>query len=417
MINCSEVFGRSYITSYQEFYLAMTIGAECSRRGEVLDMSMMSIVDPQLLSKNDKEYLHYLKSIGAVYDGVEPAKRIVRNSSEDYEENRSVFWFDVDKFTELQGKLFYMEGDAYHWGYKWASDSYGKQYLKSITGLSLIGKTIMHLVGHMIVNFILGDLPAKRLVFHFNRMEARATYIYLPLYACVCSCENIRKLVELDFEEGRRELRDLDYFVLYESSRNSGLFRLHDWKTKRGAMETHGIREGSIVAMYKRARISANNPAGFIKEAFIAKIESLGDSPNYVISRLTINKTMEEQELDYLEINESYRHLYSDMLDFRIPQSLEKQELYNTGVCEYFYDEEWLMMPLDKSEITNKRITIDGKQVVMPMNTVEAVYWIMCQFDFQFDKGMYRDMYNDGNPLLWDTVNGTPRLVSDSQDS
>lgn len=414
MINCADVFGRPYITSYQEFYLAMTVGAECGRRGEVLDMSMMRIVDPKLLSKNDKDYLKYLKSIGAIYDGVEPEKRVVRNSAEDYMEDRSVFWFDVDKFSELQGRLFRVEGDSYHWGYSWASETYGDQYLKSITSLSLIGKTIMHLVGHMLVNFIVGDMPAKKMVFHFNRMEARATYIYLPLYACICSCENIKKLVELDFEEERRELRDLDYFVLYESSRNSGLFALHDWKTKRNVLETHGIKEGSIVAMYKRARISANNPAGFIKEAYIAKIESLGDSPNYVISTLSVNKTMEEQEMDYLEIDEAYRHLYSDMLDFHIPRNYDRKSLYTTGVCEYFYDEEWLMLPLDKSETVNKRVTIDGKQVTIPMNTVEAVYWILCQFGVSFNKDLYKDMYNDGKPLLWDKVDGTPCLITDA---
>lgn len=414
MINCADIFGREYITSYQEFYLAMTVGAECSRRGDVLDMSMMRIIDPKLLSKNDKEYLRYLKSIGAIYDGVEPEKRIVRNSDNDYEENRSIFWFDVDKLTELQGRLFQVKEDSYHWSYSWAFESYGDQYLKSVTSLSLLGKTIMHLVGHMLVNFIMGDMPAKKMVFHFNRMEARATYIYLPLYACTCSCENIKKLVELDFEEGRRELRDLDYFVLYESSRNSGLFTLHDWKTKRRVMADHGIQEGSIVAMYKRARISANNPAGFIKEAFIAKIESLSESADFVVSRLTVNKTMEEQELDYLEIDESYRHLYSDMLDFRIPQTIERCSLYGVGVCEYFYDEEWLMMPLDKSEVTNKRVSIDGRQEVVPMNTVDAVYWILCQFNSPFDRGLYKKTYNDGKPLMWDTVDGTPALVSES---
>ena len=414
MIRCDEIFGRQYITSYQEFQLALAAGAECGRRGDVLDMSMMSIVDPRLLSKNDRDYLKYLKSVGSVYDGTEPEKKVKRGSPEDYIEDRSPLWFDVDKFTELRGRLFRVEEDGYHWGYSWASETYGEQYLRSVTGTSLLGKTLMHLVGHMLVSFMEGDIPAKKIFIHLSRMEARATYIYLPLYACICSCENVRKFVELDFEEERRELKDLDYFVLYESSRNSGLFTLHNWQTKRKAMETHGIKEGSIVAMYKRSRITANNPAGFIKEAMIAKIEKLEDKPDYVITAYSLNKTKEEQELDYLEIDESYRYMFSDMLDFYIPQRVEKRTLFETGVCEYFYTEEWLMLPLDKSDIINKRVTINGKQVVYPMNTVEAVYWVLNEFGEQFDKQLFRDMYNDGKPMLWDEVDGTPVLLTDT---
>lgn len=413
MIRCDEIFGRSYLKSYQEFYLAMTVGAECGRIGDCLDMSMMRITDPKLLSDKDKDYLRYLKSVGSIYDGSVPEKVIERGSPEDYEENRSVFWFDVDKFTELEGRLFRHEEDGYHWSHSWAVESYGNQYLKSVTGLSLAGNLIMHLVGHMLVGFHLRRIPEKKVVFHFNRKEARSTYIYLPLYACTCSCENVKKSVELVFEENRRELRDIDYYVLYESSRNSRLFTLHDWQVKKEVMKQRGIVEGSIVAFYRRERMSKNNPAGFIKEAFIGHIERICGS-RILVNELSVNKTKEEQELDYLEINEEYRHMFSDMLDFHIPKKYEWYDITSIGVCEYFYTEEWLVMPLDKSDVVNKRITINGKPVMYPLNTVEAVYWILNEFGVEFDKQLFKDMYNDGKPLMWDEVDGTPFLITDT---
>lgn len=414
MVNCSSLFGRDYITSYQEFYLAMTMAAECGRVGDTLDMSMMRIIDPKLLSKFDREYLQYLKEIGSVYDGSTPEKTFVRGSKEDCPEDRPALWFDVNNITELYGKLFREDSECYHWDSSWASETYGEKYLNGVTALSTLGSTVMHLAGHMLVGFYFGYIPVKKVVFHFNRMEARATYIYLALYACINSCENVEKYIEIKFEEERKELRDLDYFVLFESSRNAGLFTLHDWNVKRKAMEKNGIQQGSIVAMYKRSRITANNPAGYIKEAFIAKIESLGDGPEFVISNLSVNKTKEEQELDYLEIDEEYRHMFSDMLDFYIPQRVEKYNLYDIGVCEYFYTEDWLMLPLDKSDVVNKRVTIDGQQTVMTMNTVEAVYWILNEFGVLFDQELYRKMYNDGKSLLWDRVDGTPNLITDT---
>ena len=416
MIRCNDVFGRDKLRSYQEFYLAMAVGAECGRRGDCLDLSMMRMSDPQLLSKADKDYLKYLKAVGAVYDGSVPEVTFARGSDRDYEEDRPKMWFDVDKITELEGRLFEERDDGYHWSHDWAYKSYGNEYLTSVTGRSIIGSTIMHLAGYMLVSFMTGTLPPKKVYFHFNRMEVRSTYIYLPLYACINSCETVKKFIELVFDEERRELRDLDYYVLFDSCRNAGRFTWHSWQKKLDAMKKNGIKEGSLVIMYHKGRMSDNNRCGVILDAFVGRIESLKDAPNISIHCLSVNKTKEEQELDYLEIDESYRYMYSDMLNFSLPQTHAMYDLCSVGVCEYFYMEEWLMLPIGSFDVTPKRITINGVQTVKGLSDVEAIYWILNQFDYDFDTELYKAMYNEGKPLLWDQVDGTPCLITDAVD-
>lgn len=412
MIRCCDIFGRTQLLSYQEFYLAMTVGAECGRRGMCLDVSMMSMSDERLLSSNDKAYLKYLKSLGAVYDGSEPEVTFTRGSDKERYERPSL-WFDVDKFTALDGRLFDVRQDGYHWSHDWAYKTYGVEYIDSVTGRSLVGNTVMHLAGYILASFMTGSLPAKKVYFHFNRIEVRSTYLYLPLYACLGSCENIKKFIELVFEEERRELRDLDYYVLYDSSRNAGLFTWHTWSEKLLAMKKAGIVEGSIVFLYKRGRMSANNRCGVITEACVGKILSLGNSPDVLIETIALNKTKEEMELDYLEIDESYRGLYSDMLNFRLPKAKTKFNLCSVGVCQYFYNEEWLMLPIDPVDLTPKRITVNGEQVVRELTNVEAVYWILNEFEYDFDTDLYKKMYNNSRPLLWDKVDGSPRLITE----
>ena len=36
------------------------------------------------------------------------------------------------------------------------------------------------------------------------------------------------------------------------------------------------------------------------------------------------------------------------------------------------------------------------------MKGVDAVYWLLCQYNVEFDKDMYREMYMGDKPFLWD---------------
>ena len=37
------------------------------------------------------------------------------------------------------------------------------------------------------------------------------------------------------------------------------------------------------------------------------------------------------------------------------------------------------------------------------MSEVDAIYWVLRQFNIDFDSDLYKKMYNHGEDLLWDS--------------
>ena len=49
-----------------------------------------------------------------------------------------------------------------------------------------------------------------------------------------------------------------------------------------------------------------------------------------------------------------------------------------------------------------KRITVQGKEADVEMNEVDAIYWLLCQYEIDFDRELYKSMYNSSKDLMWD---------------
>lgn len=415
MIDCSELFGKRTLVSYQEFNLAMAMAVECGRRNTCLDMSMMRIIDPQMLSTEDKAYLRYLKSVGEVYDGTNPNVSFNRFSIEDQAIMRPLQWFDPQ---ELNGKTdlfsYDSENECYRWSSQWAMREDSSIVNSPIVLRSALGKTLLHLVGHFLVSKHLGFYKDKPLVISLYDLEARSTYIYLTIYACTRSCEKIGKEVSIDFVNMQEDVGELLYLTLYEQARNAGRFQYNSRSVKVEAAKKMGWAKGKTFILYTKAKMSANNPAGYIKEAvIIIANDDIHDGDTAIsFTKFTVNKTLEEKECDYAAIDEENKYLFTDMMKAQMHIAQGTLDLNDVGFLDYFYYEEYLIEPLDKSCIVTKKVTIDGVIRDMEFNTVDAVYWIMNEYEVmkKSEKSLYRKQYNNGQPLLWDSCDGTPLL-------
>lgn len=413
MVDCSKLFGKRTFVNYQEFSLALAMAVECGRHGKKLNMSMMTVADPAMLSDLDKSYLKYLKAVGEIYDGSVPKETFERFSVDDLVTMRPAQWFDP---RELDGKtdLFEEAVDCYRWSTEWAMREKSSVATSPMMLKIRLGNTILHLVAHFLVCKELGIYHDKPLVLSFVEQEVRSTYLYLTIYACTQSCAKLAHDIKLDFKDNKKELRDLSYFVLYEQCRNAGRFCYHSPEKKVEVLRKLGWKKGEVFVLYLRGKMSTSNPAGNIKEAtIIVALNDLYDDTLAVeFLAIPVNKTAEEKELDYIVIDEEYRYLFSDMQVVRMHCERKSLELNNLGVLTYFNYEEYLLEPLDKCFTVKKRITIDGIMQDVEMNTVEAVYWILNEFGVlrAFERKLYSERYNNGRPLLWDTCNGTPDL-------
>ena len=101
-------------------------------------------------------------------------------------------------------------------------------------------------------------------------------------------------------------------------------------------------------------------------------------------------------------MDEESKRLFYDVL-YKDPFVKSKiLSLYSLGIGEYFGDEELILTELDKKETVVKTITIDNEVTTVEISGVDAIYWLMCQNNIEFDKIQYKERYSKDKDLLWD---------------
>lgn len=406
MISCSELFKSDKINTYYEFLFAMALAAECGRRGEVLDMRMMKIRSKSMLSNNDIQYMHYLKSIGCISDGSDTVY--------DYDDFKDLSYiFPVDFITEDYDVLFEDKGNEYYWCTDYAYKKYSGKYATDVLKRLNIGDTIMNLAAHMLISFFLGEREERKIRFYFKNLEVKTVHLYLDLLACCKKIESLRNRVILDFDDIYLDsIEDLDFYIHYNCALHADSIKKWSLSEKMDFFKSYGLKKGSIVALYERSRMSNNNPLGVITWAYIIRIddycEDLNSGAGWYVTRFCVNKTIEESDDDYYGIDEEYRDCFSDLLNPKLPSSKAYLDFSSTGIGEYFYDESYIMMPLERGEKVVKKVSVDGKLATVEMDEIDAIYWIMKEYGVSFDEDLYKSYYNDGKPLLYDLYDCTP---------
>ena len=148
-----------------------------------------------------------------------------------------------------------------------------------------------------------------------------------------------------------------------------------------------------------------SNPIGRIIGCNLVRVEEIGN--NYVtLTDIYLVKTKEELLDDYYDIPEDKRVMFKDLLDFNVNLYLENIPITSLGVKNYISTEETLFLNrLDPLELVTKKITIDGNTSQVEMTEINAIYWLLCQFEVEFDRDMYKSMYSPEEELLWDMYN------------
>lgn len=393
MLSCREIIGRDYFESYSEFYLALCMAAEMGRREDKLDMSDMR-VDKSILSKTELEYFKYLINIGDIYlgDG-ESAEMSVPDTKD------MTYYLDMSGITLLKDKLVENREEEYYWSVLWSTTMYAEGPIE-FKRVSNTGNVLMHVVAHVLVSEHLGEIPEKPLEVYIDQTEAKNTHFYVNLVSCSRSLPWFNEKVILNIDYGNA-LVDIDYSIFCNNGMVAG--RFHHWSIgdKHKFMDKYDICVGSIVELWERTGMCQSNVAGKIVSVSIARIDEIGND-FLGVTTIALNKTKEETRLDYESIEESKRYLFQDMLSFKPLVQNKVLSLYEVGIYNYFYDESLFITPINKHERVTKRITVDGKEDDVEMSGVDAIYWLMCQYGFEFDRELYRMQYSGGKELLWD---------------
>lgn len=391
MINCESLFKRRHFESYSELYLALVIARECLRRGTYLDMSTMNI-EKDITPPNMLEYFKYLVSLGAIkIEGLEVSE--INNIPSTY--------LDTNPIADFEDNIFKNCSEHYEWSFSWVFDTcsnYPYEFLKAMN----LGNTLMHLVGYYIVSREEGTLESKPLKIIINdRQKVASTYLYINLLSCSKSLKWFNDYIQLEIDFSEFSV-DLDYSIFCNNGFAAGRNKLWSWKEKEGFLRKEGMEEGSILVLWERKGMCEANPIGRIVGSTLVRLDNI-DNGDLHMTVFPLCKTKEEITDDYYDIPEDKRMYFNDLLDFKVKSYQRNMPLTSLGIRNYFSTEETTFIDkIDKSGTVSKKVTVAGNTDYVEMSEVDAIYWLLCQFEVEFDRQLYRDMYNDGEDLLWD---------------
>lgn len=400
---CKDLFRKNYFSTYSEFYLALAVSAECGRRGGYLDMSGMRI-DSNMLSKSLLNYYKYLRAEGFI-KSENYSKEITPIDIEEVYQ-----YIDMSYISDNYDVLVQDREDCYFWNFNWCEEEY-ISHKRFFTNLSNMENIVMHITAHMIVCMFIGERKKKPFVLEFRDQLAKSIYIYINVYSCIKSLPWFSEMVSIDTDLSSTRT-DLDYYVFWNEGSVSGKSKYWSISEKKEIMKKLGIGIESIVILYTRKGMRKSNPGGRIESAVIGIIKEIGK--DFIeMDAVALNKTKEEVEIDFYSIPEDVRHLYVDLLHFQPTIFSKNIQIPSLGIENYFYDEAQFITLIDKSERVNKLVTINGKQVQENMSCVDAIYWLLCQYQIDFDRELYKHMYSDDHDLLWDKY-GSDEYPEDS---
>ena len=387
-LSCLKVFGKDVVESHSEFNLALALAKCCRDWGYCLDMSGM-VVNENNVSEESLMQFRYLIKEGYIYlEGAEISGRVEPGFP------------DVDVTFYKDIPLYNYQGDLALWSFTWAVNNYGEKAV-NFSYYNKRGFIVLSVVAYYILKRVFGNERSRKLVVSMDFTEAKNTYYYLNVFSCCQSLEWLNEIVELDIDMSDMKGVDLDYQVFCSNSYLSKKYNFYTVSEKRNFMKQEGLNVGSILILWERGGICANNRFGNIESSTVVRLDEIGD--NYIgVTEIHVNKTKEDVEDEYFEMDEEMRDLYSDILSKPPLVTPSTIGLENLGVEGYFYTERFLITKLDRREKVVKTISGNGEKWRREISGIDAIYWLLCQYDIEFDKSLYKSMYSEGEDLLWD---------------
>lgn len=395
-LKCSDLFNKKAFSTYSEFLFSLCIAQELGRRGMCLDMRDMS-VNPEMVTDTYKHYLRFLAQEGYILTNEKPKEHITKPG----------ICVDTGLFALLESKGILFSSEPVTNTELWVSTAFAKEHwwkdALPLLNLGDKGYILLHLVAYWFLRRVI-DKDERKLTIIINNQESVSTYIYVNLCSILHTLKPVRFCFDLDVDTGDAKV-DIDYSLFC----NNGFVMKHYnyWTVaeKKNWMKQLGMVPGSIVILWSRSKLSTSNKWGRLDSSILARIDEIG-SDYIAVATIAVNKTKEEVRNDYYSIDEAHRYLFVDLLDKKPYVRNEILNLCDLGIGDYFQSELRFITPIDTSEdaVVRKTITVEGVTKETELTEVNALYWLLCQYDIDFNRELYRKMYNHGKPLYWDEL-------------
>lgn len=405
--------GKDFIETSGEIRLIIALGRCLNCYDMILDLTDVRFSEENVF--DGKKMLTEFKDMvrdGIIYTGsevsAEEPKRVgIIEAPVVYSKADISYFKEVKVFNELDdGKVF--------WDLAWAKKSYGSHAKDFVNVLDSLPKYLMSLVAwYLVCKYCFGK-PYTGFVFSIDEHLCRNVSAYIEVYSDVREIPRLHEEVDLRVAENI----DLSYLLFIHNSRvrKRTKYRendLYSVSEKKGFMKKLGMVEGSVLVLFTRTSISASTPEGKIKTSKLVRLNEIGDT--YLgFTEIYVNKTKEEYIEEFNELNETTRALVGFMEDKKAYTKESTMTIYSLGVDGYFNDEEYLLLCLDPCEVVYKSVMFDGKVQKIKMSGIDAIYWLLREYNIPFDCDLFKKMYSSGKTLLWDVEEERRKKVKSS---
>ena len=243
------------------------------------------------------------------------------------------------------------------------------------------------------------------------RSMGKATNTYVNLISCKKTLKWFDEMVDVQTDYSLKSA-DVEFSLFISNGVMAK--RNKEWTVleKLKLMELEGIKDGSICIMYERTGLVETNRVGRIVNSSIIRINKIDTKKmKLYITIIPLYRTKEEVRMDYAEIPEELQGMFSDMLEFNVKLFDKTLDLYTLGISNYLTDEEVFIECIDEYGDVDKYITVGKRILNTRLSQRDAIYWLLCQYDIEFDRELYKSMYLLEDSFLWDTYNKFVRGV------
>lgn len=463
MIN--RIMGSSTINTPFEFSLFLCVSEELHRNGYTVDLEGISLACQDIVSKEEHLYFDYLKGIGVFGEEVKTitldrekdqfyisyltqdlkidlaespdSSKLLLNLC-DINANSIAYYFN----PEYMGMSLLEESDT---EYYWGIDTILNNYQDFSTEYKILDKRsylLMHILAFYLVGRVLGTVKlSKNLRFYFDESQSKNVYWYIALYSVkktlgtVLDCFTLDICIPHSIDLGLIELCEAGIKLghngkHYISKSGKDVSTYFTQQEKLKLLDKLGYVQGAILVLYRRSKLSKSNSIGKIglgDAHFVELLEVVQESPSTIMLNYReyyMYATKEEQSYDW---NTSESQAYDNLermtdttairnqlamlndMKYRNPELSYRDCsvcLRDVGIGTYFTrDDDYVLLDIDKysKSLGTRRITYCGEEIEMYMSNIDFVYWLLCSYNAEFDRVLYKNMYSPDTDLMYDT--------------
>lgn len=394
-MKAKKLLGKSSIdTMYECLYLLCT--AEfMGKEGSSIDFEGIEL-DVDIIKDDFKKELFYLVNEGYIVnidDSIIEDLKALNVTPEKYPY--------IADLNIIKDKKLYAESTEEGYDFVWTTEyvtkeTYGEEfsYYKSYTILSTL---LVSLTSFHILQIMRGAEPNKsKLLFKFKMLESQNMYIYIPILSLMETIDYMSDYVDVDYvDNGKLDINYEIFCIFAESNGHTSpdYGFGYSLQEKHNLIKKFNFVENGIYAIYNRTKISKHRPYGFIASASIVMIKEILDDA-IIVSQIPLGKSKAELYVDYMSLDDETKYLMSDILSKKPVITTAKIDLYTLGIEDYFgRGDSNLLCKIDKNTKVEKLIYINNMPEKRVMREVDAIYWLLSEYEIPFNKELYKETY------------------------